>query len=488
MSEPVNSEVAAAISNAPSNNWSDTVSAIIQQSALLSREIVIPQEIWQLDAAPRYRESISEDETAIQFARAYAGQLRFDHTRETWFYWADSHWKTDSKSIVVELARRFVRSLAGHVTGKSKEAMGRAAFAERVERVARTSTLLAVDSSDWDADDFKLGTPDGTVNLKSGVLMPADPADLITKTALVSPSRTEDCPRWLKFLDEATRGDVELITFLKRFCGYSLTGSIREHKLAFIHGPGGNGKSVFANVVSAILGSYATIVPLEALTASKSPRHETEIALLAGSRLATATETEDGRGWAEARLKQLTGGDMLTARFMHQDYFRFRPTFKLLIIGNYKPELRNVDAAIRRRMNVVEFKHVPPVPDMTLEPKLIAEAPAILRWMINGAVDWQGAGLLCPKSVVDATATYLASQDTFGQWLAECCETDPTFSEPGGELWAAWEAYATSAGELPGSQKGFSGKLQSRGYSTKRTTGARLYVGLRLKIRAKTGK
>lgn len=485
MSEASNSEGLSAVSNAAitSSEWSDTVSVDARESTMLSRDITIAPEIWQLDAAPRYRESISEDEAAIQFAKAYAGQLRFDHTREAWFYWADSHWKADGKSSVVELARRFVRSLSGHVTGKTKEAMGRAAFAERVERVARTSTLLAVKSGDWDADHFKLGTPDGTVHLKSGMLMPADPADLITKTTLVSPSRNEDCQRWLKFLDEATCGDVELIRFLQQFCGYALTGSVREHKLAFIHGPGGNGKSVFANVVGTILRDYAVVAPMEALTASKSPRHETEIAMLAGSRLATASETEDGRGWAEAQLKQLTGGDTLTARFMHKDHFRFKPTFKLLIIGNHKPDLRNVDAAIRRRMNIVEFKHVPPVPDMTLEPKLMAEAQGILRWMVNGAVDWQGAGLLCPKSVVDATTAYLASQDVFGQWLTDCCEAGPTLSAPSGDLWASWEEYARAVGEVPGSPKGLSGKLQGRGYAAKRTTDARRYVGLQLKAR-----
>ena len=148
--------------------------------------------------------------------------------------------------------QQFVRGLAGHANGKAKDAMGRVSFSERVERAATKDRALAADESKWDTDHFKLGTPDGTIDLKSGILAPSNSADMISKTTLVAPARTEDCPRWHSFLDEATCGDAELIRFLKQFCGYSLTGSIREHALAFVHGDGGNGKSVFINTVGAI--------------------------------------------------------------------------------------------------------------------------------------------------------------------------------------------------------------------------------------------
>ncbi len=193
--------------------------------------------------------------------------------------------------------------------------MGRVSFSERVERAATKDRALAADESKWDTDHFKLGTPDGTVNLKSGILRAVklcryDQQDNST----VATARTEDCPRWHSFLDEATCGDAELIRFLKQFCGYSLTGSIREHALAFVHGDGGNGKSVFINIISAILKDYAVTCGMETLTATKNARHDCEIATLKGSRLAFATETEEGKGWAEARLKKLTGGERLPAQ------------------------------------------------------------------------------------------------------------------------------------------------------------------------------
>jgi putative DNA primase/helicase len=164
---------------------------------------------------------------------------------------------------------------------------------------------------------------------------------------------------------------------------------------------------------------------MESLTASKSDRHSTDIAMLRGSRVATASETEEGRDWAESRIKQLTGGDAVTARFMRQDNFTFRPTFKLLIVGNHMPRLKNVDDAMRRRFNIVPFVHKPERPDRQLEEKLKAEWPAILRWMIDGCLDWQKHGLVRPKSVQDATGKYFADQDLWSQWLDEECTVEP---------------------------------------------------------------
>jgi putative DNA primase/helicase len=317
--------------------------------------------------------------------------------------------------------------------------------------------------------------------LKTGMLQPAHPDDLLTKMTAVAPASQSDCPRFLAFLNEATGGDSELIRFLQQFCGYSLTGSIREHALVFVCGPGGNGKSVFANTIGAILKDYAVVAPMEALVATNSVRHETELAMLRGSRLVTASETEVGKTWAEARIKQLTGGDPITARFMHRDHFTFKPAFKLLVIGNHAPAIRTVDEALRRRMNVVEFTRTPAVPDLMLEAKLRNEWPGIFRWMIDGALDWQGAGLIRPQSVVSASAEYLASQDVIGRWLDESCEQDPTYKATGESLRASWQTYAVNAGEIAGSSNWFSESMQRRGFALRRgTAGKRYYLGLRL--------
>ena len=196
---------------------------------------------------------------------------------------------------------------------------------------------------------------------------------------------------FLRFLAEVTAGDCELQSFLQRLFGYSLTGSVREHALAFFYGLGANGKSVLLSTASGLLGDYHTTAPIETFTASGSDRHPTEIAGLRGARLVTAIETEEGRRWAESRIKALTGGDKIPARFMRQDFFEFTPQFKLVIAGNHKPGLRSVDEAIRRRFNLVPFTVTIPTEkrDKELSEKLKPEWSGILQWMIDGCLAWQ---------------------------------------------------------------------------------------------------
>jgi putative DNA primase/helicase len=443
------------------------------QAPLAKGAVVLP-------AAARYLESVSEDEAGVSFAQAYAGLLRYDERQGSWFAWSGFHWKITGHLAATELVRNYIRALSGHVAGKAKDAMGRAAFAERVERVAKTNPFLLVGAEKWDADPYKLGTPGGTIDLKSGMLSPADAADLITKTTLVSPSRNEDCPRWLKFLHEATCGDAELIRFLKQFCGYSLTGDVREHVLAFAHGDGGNGKGTFIRAVTSVLKDYAAVAPMAALTESKSERHETELVILDGKRLVTASETNKGSHWNESRVKQLTGGDAITARRMRQDHYTFEPTHKLLVIGNHPPSLRGVGDAWRRRLRIIGFNHKPLNVDTSLDSKLIREAAGILRWMINGALDWQKTGeLIMPKSVQLATDDFLAGQDVLAPWLTECCEVGPTFKAKASDVRASWKAYAEAAGVDP---SGLNEGLRGKGYHSKRGTGGTwVYIGFRLK-------
>jgi putative DNA primase/helicase len=232
------------------------------------------------------------------------------------------------------------------------------------------------------------------------------------------------------------------------------------------------------------MGDYAVTSAMDTFVATRSSRHPTELAMLRGARLVTASETEEGRSWAEARIKQLTGGDPVTAHFMRQDDFTFEPQFKLTIIGNHRPTLNNVDEAMRRRFSVVPFTRRPPKPDPDLPRKLIAEAPAILRWMIDGCLDWGCNGLIRPDAVTKETADYFSEQDTFSQWLGEeCdCETDNRHKmERVGDLWTSWKLYAVAANEPTGTQKSFSENLSKKGYEKhKGAKGVRYYRGIRL--------
>jgi putative DNA primase/helicase len=329
-----------------------------------------------------------------------------------------------------------------------------------------------------------LATPSGTVDLRTGISRPADPVDRINRITAVGPADVADCDRWLTFLDEVTGKDDELIAFLQRFCGYCLTGDIGEHALAFVYGPGGNGKSVFLNTVSGILSDYATTAAMETFTATKYEQHPTDLAMLAGARLVTAAETEEGKFWAENRIKQITGGDPITARFMRCDSFTYRPAFKLMIIGNHEPMLRNVDDAARRRFNIVPFIRKPARVDKGLEKKLKQEWSGILRWMIDGCLKWQAEGLSPSSTVAAATRSYFENQDLFGQWLEEKCNAEPGNEKKtatSADLFASWSQFAKAAGETPGNRKSFARQLERRGFRSYRKgdkAGTRAWYGI----------
>ena len=437
-----------------------------------------------IEAAPQVLR-LTQDRAALGFVRGNPG-LRYDVGRGVWFEWKGSHWRADSKMLGIESAREFCREMAVQAksSGGWSPEIERESFAAGVEKIARSHRSVATATTEWDADEFLLGTPGGTVDLRTGFLRPAKPDDLITRTTLVAPAASAHCSRWRKFLSEATGGDVELMDYLQRFIGYSLTGAVREHALLFIHGPGGNGKSVFANVVGRILKDYATVASFDTFTESKGDRHSAEIATLNGARLVSASEPERGRAWAESKVKLITGGDEISARFMHCNPFTFRPQFKLLFTANDKPMLRSVGEAMRRRFHVIRFAYKPPVADTSLEANLIAhEAAEILRWAIDGAIEWQRReSLSVPQSILDATSDYLAEFDVFGPWLETQCETGPSFRASAGELWDNWSGYAAANEIDTGSRNDFSSALQGKGFVLKRGTGgARHYHGIRIR-------
>jgi putative DNA primase/helicase len=403
---------------------------------------------------------LTEDGAAIAFTQRHRDQLRYCHDTGAWFAWAGTHWRQNRDGLAFSWARDLVRSLNRDTEFKTKAITGKAAFAGAVEKFAQRDRAFAVTAEAWDQDPHLLGTPGGTVDLRTGVLRAAERADHITRVTAVAPAPTASCPTWIAFLQQATAGDAQLIRFLQQWCGYCLTGVTREHALLFIYGPGKNGKSVLLNTVSRILAAYCRSAPMDTFTSSSGDKHPTDLAMLRGARLVTATETEEGRAWAEARIKQMTGGDPVTARFMRQDFFTYTPQFKLTIAGNHKPALKNVDDAARRRFNIVPFLHTPPHPDKHLEDKLQREWPGILRWMIEGCLDWQRSGLVRPKVVTDATAEYFEAQDTIGRWLEERCILAPHLEVKPGALMGDCRAWAGENGETPPTPQQFRSSLE----------------------------
>ena len=406
---------------------------------------------------------LTEDRAAKRFLTAHGKRLKYCHDHKAWFVWNGETWRKNSTSFAFHLARELARRIASKADNTVRVSAGRASFAANIEAFARADPGFAVAANCWDRDAYLLGTPAGTIDLRTGALQRAKPGDYITKSTAVAPAETASCPRWLQFLDEATGGDVALIRFMQQWSGYVLTGDTTQQALVFLFGDGGNGKSVFVNAVAGVLGDYAATAAMDTFVASQTERHMAELAMLRGSRLVTASETEEGRFWAESRIKQLTGGDPITARFMRQNFFTYMPAFKLMIVGNHAPKLKQVDAATRRRFIMAPFSRRPQTPDRSLERKLRDEWPGILRWMIEGCLDWQENGLIRPACIEEATASYFDDQDLLGDWLSQCCELGDGKKAPSGRLFGSWQAYAIENFVEPGSIGSFSQALEKRG-------------------------
>jgi putative DNA primase/helicase len=428
----------------------------------------------------------SEDALALQFAGQYLDALRFVAPWSRWLRYNndDGRWRTDERLETFDDARRICRAAALQANEtKARMRLSSANTVAAVERLARSDQRLAASVDQWDRDPWLLNTPAGTVSLKTGATQGHRREDYITKIAATSPGGK--CDLWRKFIETVTGGDTALADFIQRMLGYSLTGSTGEQCLFFLYGLGANGKSVLLNTVSSILADYHATAPIETFTASVTDRHPTDLAGLRGARLVTAIETEEGRRWAEAKIKSLTGGDPISARFMRQDFFTFTPQFKLIVAGNHKPSLRTVDEAIRRRFHLVPFTvTIPPAErDKDLPNKLKAEWPGILQWMIDGCVAWQRDGLNPPPTVREATAAYLEAEDAIAAWMTDCCARDPNAWSSSTALFGSWSAWATKTGESIGSQKVFSQKLENQAGVMKHSTNAgKGFYGLRIKL------
>ncbi len=426
--------------------------------------------------------SFSDEAIALAFAETYESKLRYVAAWGRWLIYDGKRWVPDETLAAFDFSRRTCRdyAAASDAGEKARSGIASAATVAAVERLARSDRRLAASADQWDTEPFYLNTPTGVVNLRTGAVYGHYPQYHLTKITAVAPAGV--CPLWLKVLERITDGNVELQRYLARLFGYAATGSTKEHALFFGYGNGANGKSVLLNTVAAILGDYAKAAPIETFTASGFERHPTDLAGLRGARLVTAIETEEGRQWAEARIKALTGGDRISARFMRQDFFEFTPQFKLVIAGNHKPGLRSVDEAIQRRFNLVPFSVTIPAAerDPDLAEKLKGEWPGILAWMIAGCQEWQEIGLRPPEIVTQATAEYLDQQDSLTAWITEDCQTGPEYTGGAMDLFKSWSSWALATGIPPGKRTSFLDSLRAKGFTSQHTRTGTTFAGLRV--------
>lgn len=433
-------------------------------------------------------DSISEDWVARKFGLSYGPEFIYCHSTGAWFRFDGSIWRYQETPIAFHIIREI--AIRASVVAKNKATLQKAAFCRGAEAFARADPVMSATAGDWNKDIFLLGTPGGTVDLRNGVLRDSNRRDRITKSTAITPDDHEDCPRWIKFLREATGRDDGLIRYLQQICGYALTGDISEQSLFFIHGPGGAGKGTFLKALQKILGDYSVVATMEALEAQKFSTHTTDLAMMAGARLVSASETEEGGSWNEKRIKSLTGGDQITARFMAKNNMTFTPQFTLLVIGNHKPALKTVDEAMRRRFNMIPFTIIPTNKDKHLDDKLQNEWPGILRWMINGCLDWQKNGFIRPAVVQLATAKYFEDQDLVNEWLRVSCDIDRTndsLIERSSSLFTSWGKFAHQNGMSGGTTKTFKPMMERLGFDSHRDTWGIWFRHLRLRQDANAG-
>ncbi|RVD69863.1 MAG: hypothetical protein E5V62_03230 [Mesorhizobium sp.] len=424
----------------------------------------------------------TDEALALEFARRHAMRTRYVDAWSRWMMWDGVVWAHDETLAVFNYARILCRDDAASAPPRERSRILSAKTVAAVVSLARSDERLAAVADQWDEDPMALNCDGEVVQLDAdGGRRSVIPGDYMTKSTAVRPGG--DCPLWNEFLMRVTGGDGALIDYLQRVCGYCLTGLTVEHALFFLWGPGGNGKSTFVETIAGVMGDYAKTAGIDTFTASASDRHPTDLAALQGARLVTAIETAKGRSWDETRIKTLTGGDRISARFMRQDFFEYTPQFKLMIAGNNKPALTSVDDAFRRRFHMIPFIVRIPYGQRILgfSDRLRAEWPGILAWMIEGAEHWRRLGLLPPPAVLAATQEYLDSEDTIGAWLEECTERDVDGFESRQLLFSSWKDFAIRTGENPGTRKQFISALAGcAGLYPHKREGVRGYRGIRI--------
>ena len=419
-------------------------------------------------SAPKATDQTREREALIPelalarlFEGRHANALLFETTSGRWHEWNGDAAKWCDTDGAAYRARLLCEELQPTRAG--------AATVRNILQLASANPRMQVRAEQWSADPWLLPTPGGIVDLRSGEIRATTPDDRVRRLAGVTPAPVgTTAPRWEAFLWESCGGDLELVEHLRRLVGYALTGETTEHALWFVYGPGGNGKSVFITLLSDLLGEYAVTARAESFGSREHDQHPEDLARLAGARLVTASETTQGRGWNEARIKELTGGDAITARHLFKGSFTYRPAFKLVMVGNHAPTLRSTDDAIRRRLNIVPFTCKPKAPDPRLEEALRAELPAIMRWAVDGCLAWQANGMTRPKAVQAATEEYLETQDLIGAWLAEECDQGTDLEASTDRLFASFEGFCKASGERPGALRTFAEELQKRGFTRRR--------------------
>ena len=427
----------------------------------------------------------SDQDLACQFATNYGEQWRYVDPWKAWLWWNGSIWERDA----IQRIREHAVSLLSHyvnygdgiaLTDTQKKAALSVANQKSVIDASGAHPSIRATVDQWDRDQWIVNTPVGCISLVDGSLSQHSRDKYCTTSTTVHPSG--ECPLWMSHLDTITGGDVEFQAYLQRAVGYSITGVTSEHVFFFCFGAGGNGKSVFLDAISAILGKYSKQANIEMFIKGRDqPQHE--MADLVGARYVTVNEVKKGRSFDESRINNLTSAKSITTCRKYEHPFEFTPRLKLWFAGNEKPEISGgVDQAIRRRVHIIPFQYT--ITDdkkiKNFHELLVAEYPGILKWMIEGCMKWQREGLNPPEAVRRATDDYLNTEDAFSCWLNECCTLSPESSTTLADVYENYKLHCKSCEENPVKRSKMVENLKGHGVTVETDYGLKHLQGIRL--------
>lgn len=416
---------------------------------------------------------------AERFVDLFGENVRYCYTEKKWYFYNSMRWSVDNLGVILrmadkcveamkaeaklylqadeesggDMAKAFEKHMKSSRSNKSKKAM--------LNEIEHHLPILPIQ---MDRYKMALNTPSGIINLKNGDVKAHNPEYYFTKITSVDCAEAADCHRWLAFLDDIFAGDKDLIRYIQKAVGYSLTGSTAEQCAFFLYGTGRNGKSTFIDVIRDVFGDYAANIQPETIMvkSSQSNAINSDIARLKGARLVTSVEPNEGVRLNEGLLKQLTGDDTVTARKLYSEEFEFKPEFKLWMATNHKPIIRGTDTGIWRRIHMIPFNVQIPEDkvDKNLTHKLKAEMTGIFKWCIDGCLMWQREGLQMPAAVLKSVREYRREMDVISAFIEDKCTLEGTVQAS--MLYAAYASWADSNNEYCMSNTKFSTELAKR--------------------------
>ena len=433
---------------------------------------------------------------AMRLVALHGEDLRYCYTWGKWLVWDGKRWVIDDVGQVEFLAKDTVRNIYAEAARETSESRRReiAKWALSSESRQRFSAMVALAQSEPgipikhdepNRNRWLINCLNGTLDLRTGELKPHDRADLITKIAPVEYRMGAPCPNWLSFLNMIFEGNQDLIAFVQRAVGYSLTGITDERCMFILWGKGKNGKSTFLETIGRMMGDYAEKTTAETLLTTRQTNIPNDIARLQGARFVRASESEHGRYLAEARIKEMTGQDMIAARFLFSEWFSFIPEFKIWLGTNHKPVIRGTDEAIWDRIKLIPFtvRIDNPKPRREIDAMFSEELAGIFSWAVEGCMEWQDHGLGVAEEVRKATAEYRYEMDNIGRFIEECCEVGEYFRTPSSELYEAYKAWAEDVGVEVLSSQSFGRRLTELGFEAQRnTTGQKKWMRQGIRI------